>query len=253
VAVLLADRTLTVSSSLRDQLLHTERTWLAPLLEGRVQPVVTGFDFARVDAALREPRDQARAATGPAPDRLSALMVGGIYHDKGQLPFVERVLPRLVAEVPSIHVTFIGGVKDPAYVSRLKDVLRRTGTESHTSFPGYLPIADVYRWYRGADLLLLPSEREGLPRAAIEAQAFALPVVATRIVGSLEVVADGQTGFLIDPDRLEDMIPAIRRLSDPALRQNMGAAGSRLVRDRYSLERNVREIGDIYRELLSGS
>jgi glycosyltransferase involved in cell wall biosynthesis len=251
LAVLLAHRTITVSESLRDQLAGTGHRLLRPLLRRRIRTIYNGFDFAEVDAACaRETRAEARAVTGPAPDRVSALLVGGVFVDKGQLAFIERVLPRLVELAPRVHVTMLGGVKDRAYADACVAAIARAGLADHVTFAGHRPRAEVYRFYRGADFLILPSEREGLPRVAVEAHAFGLPVVGTATVGTVEAVRDGETGFLVPLDRLEELAPAAARLAnEPDLRERMGRAGAAHVRASFGIDKNVAEILALYQGL----
>jgi len=162
------------------------------------------------------------------------------------------VLPAVFAAVPELTITFVGGSKDDAYLEATRAALARAGIAERARFTGYLPKEEVYAHYRAADILVLPSEREGLPRNAVEGHAFGLPLVATAVVGTVEVVAHDESGFLVANDRLGDMIePLVRLARDPALRERMGAAGAAHVRARFGLDRNVREIARVYHELLS--
>lgn len=254
VAMLLASRTVAVSRSLRDQLLDTGRRYVKPFIQGRVLAIYNGFDFVEIDATLaRESRAAARVALGVPADRPTALHVGGIFRDKGQLAVIEGMLPAVVAEVPDFHLTFVGGVKDADYERRCREAVVRLGLSRNVTFAGYLSKSGVYRWYRAADFLVLPSEREGLPRCAVEAQAFGLPVVATAIVGSVEAVRDGETGQLVPLDRLDDMARACVRLAtDESLRRRLGRAAAAHVRASFGLERNVRAFESLYRDILGG-
>ena len=88
-----------------------------------------------------------------------------------------------------------------------------------------------------ADLCLLPSAQESFGVAALEAMACEVPVVASRVGGLPEVVTDGESGFLRDPDDLDGMAAcAIRLLTDPALHRRIAAGGWRTVRDRFCAE-----------------
>ena len=88
-----------------------------------------------------------------------------------------------------------------------------------------------------ADLCLLPSAQESFGVAALEAMACEVPVVASRVGGLPEVVTDGESGFLRDPDDLDGMAAcAIRLLTDPALHRRIAAGGRRTVRDRFCAE-----------------
>ncbi len=250
--ILLADRTVAVSPSLREQLVGTARRWLRPLLAPRVQVINNGFDFVEIDRFMAEVSpEQARALVGPAPERPSALFVGGIWPDKGQLRFLERVLPAVVARLPDFHVSFVGGVKDAANMAACERAVAAGGLGGAVTFTGYKPLPEVFTHYRACDLVVLASEREGLPRTAIEAQGFARPIVATACVGSTDAIRDGRTGFLVANDRVEDMVePIVRLARDAALRRSMGEAGAAWVRSTYTIEANARAMSDLVRGLL---
>ncbi len=91
-----------------------------------------------------------------------------------------------------------------------------------------------------ADLCLLPSEQESFGVAALEAMACEVPVVASRVGGLPEVIADGESGFLRGPDDLDGMTAcAVRLLTDPALHRRVAAGGGRTVRERFCAEEVV--------------
>jgi glycosyltransferase involved in cell wall biosynthesis len=86
-----------------------------------------------------------------------------------------------------------------------------------------------------ADVVVLPSFTEGLPNVALEASAAGVPVVATAVGGNPEVVAEGETGYLVpsgDPARLAARVNELLR--DPAARARLGAAGRRRMREMFT-------------------
>jgi glycosyltransferase involved in cell wall biosynthesis len=89
----------------------------------------------------------------------------------------------------------------------------------------------------GADVVVLPSYTEGLPNVALEASAAGVPVVATAVGGNPEVVAEGETGYLVpsgDPARLAARVNDLLR--DPAARARLGAAGRRRMRELFTFD-----------------
>jgi glycosyltransferase involved in cell wall biosynthesis len=251
-AVLLSDRTVCVSRSLRQEIVAGSRR-LGRLLAPRLEAIYNGFDFAEMDAfAAAHARAACRAALGVAPDETLALLVGGIDYHKGQLRFLERVLPAAAAAVPGLRLAIVGGAEDAACVAACREAVRRAGLEARVRFTGYLPKAEVYRHYRAADVLVLPSQREGLPRCAIEGAGFGLPVLGTSIVGTVEAVRDGETGYLVPWERLEEIAPHLVRLArDRELAARLGRAGAAHVRAEFAADRNAQEISRVYREILS--
>jgi glycosyltransferase involved in cell wall biosynthesis len=82
---------------------------------------------------------------------------------------------------------------------------------------------------------VLTSEKEGIPRSLIEAMALSKPVVATDVLGTQELVADGETGFLTPFGDPEALAAKVRLLSDdPGLRQRMGDAGRARVEEDFN-------------------
>lgn len=112
-----------------------------------------------------------------------------------------------------------------------------------TDIPEILSITDIY---------VLASYREGMPRSIIEAQAMAIPVVATNIRGSREIVIDNETGFLVpthDPAAIRQSIQ--RLVDDSVLRKSFGVAGRQRVLQEFDEDKVCQRVWDIYRQLLS--
>jgi glycosyltransferase involved in cell wall biosynthesis len=101
--------------------------------------------------------------------------------------------------------------------------------------------ADVPALLRAADIFVLPSHREGMPRSIIEAMLSGLPVVATDIRGAREEVLEGQTGSLVPVRDPAALARALARLAaDPAMRRRQGEAGLARAREIYVEEKIVR-------------
>lgn len=251
LSIVLSDRTITVSRSLRDFMIDTAPAFVRRLLAKRMEAIYNGFDFADMDRfRAANPRDACRAKLGIAGDELLLLLVGGIDPTKGQLPFLERAFAGVLAAVPKLRLVLVGGTEDPAFGAACRAAAAPFG--DRVTFTGYLPREAVYRHYQAADILVLPSSREGLPRCAIEGAGFALPIVATAITGTIETVRDGETGYLVPLERIEEMTGHLVALArDLTLRARLGAAGAAYVRGEFGRERNAAEIDRVYRELVS--
>jgi len=129
-----------------------------------------------------------------------------------------------------------------------------------------VPIPDLVRFYSGASLFVCPSIYEPFGIINLEAMATGCPVVASRVGGIPEAVADEETGLLVpldgvgppsyeprDPARFSrDLAKAINRLlADDSLRHRMGQAGIRRVQEHFSWKVIARETFRLYEELLS--
>ena len=105
-----------------------------------------------------------------------------------------------------------------------------------------------------SDVFLLPSSQESFGLAALEAMACEVPVVASRVGGIPEVILDGVTGFLHQPDAIDDMAEsALTLLTDESLRQRMGRAACRRVREHFCAERVVPMYERCYEDTESAS
>ena len=102
------------------------------------------------------------------------------------------------------------------------------------------------------DVFVLPSRREGFPRAAMEACAMGVPVIATDIRGCRQVVAHGHNGFLYAPGSIDQLLDYIGRcLDDEVLRARFGALGVELARAQFDQQRVIDRTVAVYRRLLN--
>jgi glycosyltransferase involved in cell wall biosynthesis len=100
---------------------------------------------------------------------------------------------------------------------------------------GFVPPAELGRYYERAAVVVVPSRREGYGMAAREAMAHGRPVVATAVGGLRDAIEDGVTGLLVLPRDVEALRQATDRLlQDPALRRRLGAAARDRARDRFA-------------------
>jgi glycosyltransferase involved in cell wall biosynthesis len=126
----------------------------------------------------------------------------------------------------------------------------REGLSDRVAFLGARD--DVPATLEAADLFVLASRWEGLPFAVLEAMFSGLPVVATRVGGIPEAVADGETGILVPPGDIRALAEAVERLAaDPRLRREMGAAGRRRAAACFTEARMLAESAEIYARLLA--
>jgi glycosyltransferase involved in cell wall biosynthesis len=160
---------------------------------------------------------------------------------------VVRVLRRLVDRGVDARLLLVGDGPDRDQLERHAHEL---GVIRRCLFLGYQD--EVARWYDAMDVLLLPSVNEGTPVSVIESLAAERPAVATRVGGTPDVVRDGVDGFLVDPGDGEGLADRLAELArDPALRAAMGEAGRARVLGRYSVDRLVDDIDELYRRLLA--
>jgi N-acetyl-alpha-D-glucosaminyl L-malate synthase BshA len=148
-------------------------------------------------------------------------------------------------EIPALLVLVGDGPERPSLMSRLHELdlmddVMVLGLQE--SVEDILPDADA---------LLLPSDHESFGLAALEAMAAAVPVIATNRGGTVEVVEEGISGFLRDPQDVEGMAQAVLKvLRDPDLGSEMGRKGRERAEKLFNPRAVVARYRDLYLELL---
>lgn len=152
--------------------------------------------------------------------------------DKGVYDLVEAA--RLLRDRGTPVQWLLAGPADPLNPTAVPEsALRAWSAEGLVDWLG--PVADIREVWRRAHVAVLPSHREGLPKALIEAGACGRAIVATDTTGCREVVLDGVTGLLVPPRSPAHLADAVERLSrDAPMRARMGAQGRRRVEELFS-------------------
>ena len=115
-------------------------------------------------------------------------------------------------------------------------------------------VSDAPDFLSQIDVFILPSLYEGLGVAVLEAMAAGKPVIASRVGGLPELVADGETGLLVAPKNVEGLVEAIARLADDkSLAREMGRKGAARARASFSLENMAAQNEAYYYELIGAS
>ncbi len=116
-------------------------------------------------------------------------------------------------------------VGDGALREKLETLTKNLSLQAEVSFTGFVATEDVNTLLKEADVFVLCSTAEGMPRVVLEAIATGLPVVMTNVQGAAELVEEGVNGLLVPPLQPKSLAQALATvLSDPELRLNMAAA-----------------------------
>lgn len=178
------------------------------------------------------------------------VMPARLLWDKGVGVLVEAVKLMGGEGHPSAVRVALVGVPDPGNPASIEESQLEqwsaSGLVEHWGFR-----QDMDEVYRQAHIVCLPSLREGLPTVLIEAAAAGRPIVASDVPGCREVVEDGVNGLLVPPGDPAALAGALAKLAgDPALRQQMGAAGRNIAVSRFSNDKVIAATLDVYSNLL---
>lgn len=217
------------------------------LPSGKGQLLGNGVDLERFDRGRVDPeaRRRLREEWGVTEDQIVVGMVGRLVIEKGYLELFEAA-----AGLDDRFVLVVVGPEDPEKSDAVPAEVIERARSGGARVLGMR--TDMDEVYSAMDLFVLPSHREGFPRAAMEGAAMGLPVVATDIRGCRQVVDDGVNGLLIpvrDPSALRAAIEAVG--GDPALREKMGEASRAISRERFDERRVVRVVMESYRRGLA--
>jgi len=114
---------------------------------------------------------------------------------------------------------------------------------------GYAPL--IAPWYKACDITVMPSREEAAAVVALEAMALGKPVIASNLPSIAEVVVDGVTGILIDPDNPELLAKTIMDLlADPQRMEAMGDAGAARVREHFTEQQMIQSYITLFESLI---
>ncbi len=225
------NRVIVLSAFYRDRLLA------AGFRPERVAHIPSGLDIAGLPGR----------APAPADSVFTVGMLGRLSTEKNHLLFLraaKAVLDR------GIRAQFIIAGEGPER-QRIESAISSLGIGQAVSVPGYLPTAE---FMKQVHVLVQCSFIENLPYSIMEAMAWSRPVIATRAGGMPELVADGETGFLVAPHDAPGLADRIAALAaDRPLACRMGGAGrDRLERD-FTIERQVTAYAAVVGSLRAGA
>jgi glycosyltransferase involved in cell wall biosynthesis len=171
--------------------------------------------------------------------------VGRFSEQKNPLEWV-RVAGRVGRQLPECRFLLVG---DGSLRPHVEAKLKGEGLGERTIITGLR--RDVPRLLSAMDVFLLTSLWEGLPRVIPQSLAMGIPVVAGRAGGIIDVITDGQNGYLCDPGDLDGLTSrCLELLKNPALRATMGERGRELAVREFDIKKMVEEITELYNELL---
>ncbi|HVP58109.1 MAG TPA: glycosyltransferase family 4 protein, partial [bacterium] len=175
---------------------------------------------------------------------------GRISEEKGLLHLV-RCFPKVLEQVPGARLR-IGGVaftaRGEAYLKLVEGEITALGLTGNLEFVG--EVTDARTFLEEADVVALPSEKEGLGQVMLEAMAMGKALASFASGGPTEVISDQENGLIVPVGDTAGLAAAIARLlKDPLLAKRLGLAARRTVVDSYSSEKLTPQLADIYSDI----
>jgi glycosyltransferase involved in cell wall biosynthesis len=178
-------------------------------------------------------------------------VVGRLSQKKGQRLFLEAMAP-LAHLMPNLRLLIAGSsdFEDPEEENHLHAIAKDLGLSYHVRFLG--TVENTAALMDALDVLVVPSVwEEPFGLVAVEGMARSLPVVACRSGGLVDIVEDGETGFLVEK-KAEDIRKAVKCLiTNPELRAEMGVKGLERARTEFSAADHLEELRNLARNLLN--
>ena len=172
------------------------------------------------------------------------LNVGRLSPEKGQILLLQAVA-RLLPDHPKLNVWFAG---TGPLQTELQAEARRLGLEGRVRFLGY--VADMPALYHDVDLVVQSSLTEGLPNVMLEVAYLGVPVVATDVGGTREVIEHGRSGWLVQGGSLPALVEGLRRfLQAPAELAAMARVGRARIETEFSIDARTEKQAELYREV----
>ncbi len=187
-------------------------------------------------------RIEARAALG-LPAEAYVLGTAARFDPVKDLPLLVAAFAEVRRAEPRARLVLVG---DGPERDRVESAIAALGLPGAVSRPGHR--ADLARLLPAFDVFVNSSVTEGISLTILEAMAAALPVVATRVGGTPEVVVDGETGVLVPARNAGAMAQAALHLADQATRARLGAAGRARLEREFTFDRMLNDYVRLYRK-----
>jgi glycosyltransferase involved in cell wall biosynthesis len=169
-----------------------------------------------------------------------------LFPNKG-IQYLVKAAPIVLAKHPYVEFIIVG--RGPME-AELRNMVKRLNIEHAFKFLGIVP--SVPEVMNQCDIFVRPSLTEGMPLTILEAMACGLPVIASKIPGSSEVVKDGETGILVEVGNVEKLSNAIiRLLEDENYAEKIRTRAYEFVKKHYSWDRIAEEYLKTYSDVLN--
>ena len=218
----------------------------------RIYKIPNGVDIEKFAPVTSEQKTTIRNRLGIPPDTTVFVYCGRLSREKGLLPLLFS-WKRLTNRFDSLHLLLVGS-GDGMTLScekELRQYVKEHSLGNSVSFTG--SVDDVRDYLHSSDVFVLPSIREMLSVALIEAHACGIPAIGARVGGIPEVIDNRVNGILVEPGNVDGLVDAATELiKDRDMREEYGAAARKLAVDRFSLARVAEKYLNVMNAVIEG-
>jgi len=202
-----------------------------------------GIDLERYANAL--PIDEAKQKLGLAPDAKTVGVVASLIERKGHR-FLLQALKQIEAQTGPVHALFAG---EGPLEADLKAQAATLGMAERVHFLGFRE--NVIEIVSACDVVALPSMKEGLSIAIMEAMALRRPVLATDIAGMPEVVRDGETGVLVPPADVDALANGLQiTLMHAEFAASLATNGRKFLEEKFDQRERLAEVDKCLQDIV---
>jgi len=201
-------------------------------------------DFERFYRPSPKKKSNLRSELGMESDTIYLLYVAKVDEKKQQLKFIKQLLPELS---PKCEVLFLGDYRPErdAYDAACAQALSTLETGRRYRMVGF--VDQVERYFHAADIVVVPTQREGMARCMIEGISSALPIVSFDVCSAREILIGHNCGLVYEQGDYAGFLSGIQQLAnDPELREQMGANGYSASRELFAADVAVKKYEQLY-------
>jgi glycosyltransferase involved in cell wall biosynthesis len=207
-----------------------------------------GLDLTKFNTNKAENRAKLRAELHLSDHEIAIAIIGRLAPVKDHGFFLDVISEVAKKTEKNIKVFIVGDGSE-------REAIENQANQINATFQGLITftswIEDIAPFNHAMDIICLTSKNEGTPVSLIEAQAAGVPVISTNVGGVLDIVEQGKTGFVVEPNDLEAYSRKLLELiENELLRKNMAENGWKHVGEKYHYTQLVRNIEDYYMRLL---
>jgi glycosyltransferase involved in cell wall biosynthesis len=216
----------------------------------KIHLIPNSVDTTRFAPASPGQKSSLRQKLNLPPAGVIAIYTGRLVSYKG-LPLLLKVWDEIRCRHENVLLLLAGtgGLDIHNCEAQLRDYVKSAGLEENVWFLG--TVDNIHEYLQAADLFVFPTENDAFPSSLIEAMACGLPVVTTPVGAIKTIIADKETGLIVQPGNHQQLYEAIEALvSDESLAFRLRQAGRQIVQNRYSSEKMIRKYVSLFESTL---